>query len=472
MFWRNTTPIRDRSPIFRAISLFLSSPIYIAAVAVITAIGYLFGLEWLTYSLYALLAVLTVFLAEDAAPLLVLTAFGYMTVSRGNNPGAAVEGGILSERLSVFYLPSFRVFLGIIAAILGICFAAKWLLDRKKRELRSRPALTVSLLVLGLTYMLGGLFSPYYSVKTVLFGLVQLLSICVPYFYFVTGPRPARRDLYGRLFTAVGILLLVESIHMYRYVDLSQAVERHDLFTGWGIANNVGGMAALCIPAPFCMITERKKFSAYAPISLAILIGVMLTQCRNAILFGSILFVVSILVTYYFADKALRRQILLFYAISAAVALLCSVLFWKELSLFFRSMLDNGADLNSRDSIWLIGLQYFREHPIFGNGFFHSGTFRWGQLSPDSFIPPRYHNTFVQLLASGGIVALVAYGYHRVETVRLLLKKRTPQTIYIALSVADLLLTSLLDCFFFNIGPGLSYGLLLVFLEWEQTESI
>ena len=64
-----------------------------------------------------------------------------------------------------------------------------------------------------------------------------------------------------------------------------------------------------------------------------------------------------------------------------------------------------------------------------------------------------------------GIVGLLAYGFHRYETVRMFLRDRTREKAFIACSIAVLLGCSLVDCHFFNLGPVLFYSVGLAFAE-------
>ena len=71
----------------------------------------------------------------------------------------------------------------------------------------------------------------------------------------------------------------------------------------------------------------------------------------------------------------------------------------------------------------------------------------------------------MQLLAASGIVGLLAYLVHRMETLVLLFRAPCFEKWMIALSVLALIATSWLDCHFFNLGPGLLYSALLCFAE-------
>ena len=76
----------------------------------------------------------------------------------------------------------------------------------------------------------------------------------------------------------------------------------------------------------------------------------------------------------------------------------------------------------------------------------------------------------MQLLASGGVAALAAYAYHRVQTALLFFRKLNLEKIFIGFSVLVLITTSFFDCHFFNFGPGLLYACLLVMAEKMDVE--
>ena len=90
----------------------------------------------------------------------------------------------------------------------------------------------------------------------------------------------------------------------------------------------------------------------------------------------------------------------------------------------------------------------------------------WSQVAGfTDFFPPRWHNTWVQLLACCGLAGAAAYGFHRVQTLLLFRGKPEAEKVFIGLSLAALAVASLLDCHFFNLGPGMVYAMALAFVE-------
>ena len=133
----------------------------------------------------------------------------------------------------------------------------------------------------------------------------------------------------------------------------------------------------------------------------------------------------------------------------------------------FISSLTNGsldAIAGKRGEIYNYGINQFLENPIFGVGYFKLDIFESPYLST-GIVPSRYHNTFVQLLASTGSIGLLAYLYHRFVTLKVTLKGFNTEKAFIFISILGLLLTSLLDCHLFNLGPTMEYSTLLLLLE-------
>ena len=76
-----------------------------------------------------------------------------------------------------------------------------------------------------------------------------------------------------------------------------------------------------------------------------------------------------------------------------------------------------------------------------------------------------WHNTPLQVMATGGLLCFIAYTVHRIQTIKLIIKKRNLENGFIALCIISLLLMSLLDCYFFQLGPMLLYSSAFAFME-------
>lgn len=456
------------------VNQFLYSPYYIAFVAIISACANLFGWELPVWYLYAAMAVATVLFAEDALPIVPLVCCGYVTVSASNNPAGNYGS-------SLFQSKSALIQLAVIGTLLVAALVARVIFDickpRLVKRTRRTPKLGVGFMLLGLAYLLAGMtpardYGPQW--RSALFGLVQIACLALPYFYFhyTVNWNKVNRLYLAQVFVALGFAVTAEIVGMYVNAFASMAENasfgRGMLYTGWGIYNNVGFMMAFCIPFAFNLTLRLRHSYIYAIIADIFEIALLFTQSRGSILFGTaIFFACAIYTACKLTGKYRWTTVGAGLGFIAAFVVICGI-FHEKVACIFAAMNEVGLDDSGRWEIYSEGLRQFAESAqsiFFGNGFYACGNFRWGNLPNDAFLPPRYHNTIVQLLASGGIFALIMYAFHRYQTIRLCLTRRTHERIFALAAVCVLTLTSLVDCHFFNMGPGLVYSVVLVFAE-------
>ena len=113
-------------------------------------------------------------------------------------------------------------------------------------------------------------------------------------------------------------------------------------------------------------------------------------------------------------------------------------------------------NFTGRDKIWRECVEKFKENPLFGAGPAHVDAPEWNMLSPD-FFPYMAHNTFFQLLGSGGLVALVAYLIYRLSTLVVFFRKRSTNKWFLFLVCFYLIATSLTDNYIFYIYTTFHY---------------
>ena len=460
----------------RALRAFLRSAWFLALVVLLMVLSNLFSLELPVFYLYLVLGLLIVLFGDDLFPLVPIVLCCYMAISYQNNPAMFPAG---SAKPAAFYNGAFILQLTFLIAVAVLLIAARLIVILMRGEKKKVPALAVGFGALGLAYMIAGLFTRYYDFRTALFGFTQIISLCGLYFLFYYGVdwKKTEKDRFAFLFTILGLGIFAEVLWMYHSsgelsVILSGgAVDRGKLVTGWGMYNNVGCVMAICAPAPLYLAVTKKRGYLYILLSMLLFLGVIFTQSRGSILFGGIALVLGI-VAMLVASKGRTRMInavtvgaLAALAVAALVVLLCVPTFKDAVKEVFAGIFKQGFGANGRWEIYEDGIEQFKEAPFFGVGFYQCNAFRWGDLPETAFLPPRYHDTYVQLLASGGVFALACYLLHRLETVVLLVRKPTLEKVFIAVSIAALLLTSITDCHFFNFGPGMLYGTLLAFAE-------
>jgi len=462
--------ISQEQSIIQRINALLYSPAYLILIGGLTIVSNVFAQELIVYTVFILIAAYICLQARDMLPLLPLFICGYISPSRGNNPGLNDE--------SVFSLSGAGLYWIILLSAVAICLFCRLIKDPDfggLKFLRKKRKLLTGMLTLGAAYAVSGLGSGQLTTlgwRNLFFAFLQFAAIAGLYFLFTGG---VRWDIAPKAYlfwtgTCVGYVLFFELLNLYftANVIIDGAIFRNDIYTGWGHYNNIGAMFAMIIPLPF-FLTGKGRYASFAYISaIFFYIGLVFTSSRGAILIGTPIFVIGYILSLCHRRHA-RRQLVIHIGALAAVVL--GVLFMEDKFLrLFRVFGEIGLESTARLRIYGIGLEQFKRFPIFGGSFFPVDITIYSWSSSESFIsmfPPRWHNTVVQLLATGGITCLIAYGHHRLQTIKLFIRDFSDEKLFAALSILALLLTSMLDCHFFNIGPVLLYSATLAVVECQ-----
>ena len=358
------------------------------------------------------------------------------------------------------------------AGLMAVALIYRIIRDRKFFLHRKYYLLPGILLLCG-SYMLSGIGSAAYPDslgKNLLFALLQCVSIAVPYLLFSGGVdwKNIRKDYFAWIGFAGGFILLIQLVGIYATgnVIVDGIIVRKGIFTGWGMYNNIGGFLALMIPFAFYLATKYRKGWLGTVVGSLFLLGVIMTCSRSSILCGFLGYLCCVLLMLYYARNRKHNAIALAIVVSVLIVIL--LVFHNQLLRLFSSLLKKGMDPSTRDDIYREGLLLFSKAPIFGSSFFSPGYQPWDWSTSSAFsnfFPPRWHNTIIQLLASCGIVGLAAYGFHRVQTIRLFLLSFCKEKSFIACFLLVFICANMFDCHFYNIGPTLFYAMALTFAE-------
>lgn len=455
--------LRDAA-VTKKINRYLTTVPYILLVCLLTLIANMFAAELVVYTLLVAIGVYICLLGDDLLGLMPLVVCAYLAPAAGNNPGRNGQ--------SVFTPGSGGIYILCLAAVLGIALAVRVITDRKV-FLSTKRRLLPGILLLGMAYVFSGIGSPAYPAlawKNILFALLQLAAIVLPYWLFSGGVRweKTRSDYLAWTGFGVGGLLVCEILWCYctGSVVVDGVIDRSRIYTGWGMYNNMGGMLAMMIPFAFYLAARYQRGWIGSVVGSVFLVGVVMTCSRSSILVGCVIFLVCIIMMLFSARN--RRGNTWALITSLAVMALLVLIFHKQILRLFTDLISVGMDPSSRDTIYTEGLKQFLRYPIFGGSFYPIDFVPWDWATEDafsSFFPPRWHNTIVQLLASCGVVGLGAYLFHRYQTTRMLVKDWNREKAFIGCAILVLRLTSLFDCHFFNIGPVLFYAMALAFAE-------
>ena len=450
----------------RAFNRFLNTPVYILGVLFLTMLANDAAVELQVYTALLCIGCYVCLLGDDLLPIMPILTGCYISVSAQNNPG-------LNDQ-SVFNTHGWYIALILTPFLLSLVYrlCTDPVIGRKAFLTKKRRLLP-GMVILGIAYVLGGLLSPAYPElwkKSLLFGLLQFAAITVPYYVFSGGVdwKKAPKDYFAWIGFLTGLMLILQVLRIYfhRDVIVDGMIVRGRIYTGWGMHNNLGSFLAMMIPFAFYLASRYQKGWLGTVVGSVFLLGVFFTCSRGSILAGCGIYLLCTILLILSAKnkKANKFTIAIFLAVLAVTV----AVFHKQIYQLFRSVLDRGFDPNNRNFIYDAGWKQFLQYPLFGGSFYPIDFIPYDFSVVDSFssfLPPRWHNTVIQLLACTGVTGLAAYGYHRYETLRMFWRDRTREKAFIACSLAVLLGTSLLDCHFFNLGPVLFYSVGLAFAE-------
>lgn len=447
------------------INKFLYSRLYIALIGLLVLLCNIFSFEIAYfYIAVSLGAIIPCFLCEDYLPAVAPISMTYVSISIKSNDvalGTSLFGG--GKVVHLFVLVGLIVLFIIPKLIYDIV---------KHKERRVRPALWLGYVFLLPCYVLGGLFSPYYDGRTALFGLINFLSISGVYFIllYAVNWQSVRKDYFFWVMLTLGLIVATEAIFMFVASSLGNTFyldESGNIFSGWGMRNNLGGQISLCIVAPIYLALKAKKcYWLFILASIVMLAGCFLTNSRGGFLISSLIFL-SGLIIFVIKTSKIRRIFSLSLILVVVTTVILFLILNKEVVEFVFPRLLNKEklfSLNGRDNHWTNGINSFRENELLGVGFYQDSADRYGNFSTQ-FVPPRYHDLYIQLLASTGLLGLCAYLFHRYQTLKITFTKPTLEKTFIYFSILGLVLTSLVDNHFFNMGPGLNYCVALAFIE-------
>lgn len=453
-------------PVIQKINRFLTTPLYILSVMLLIMLANDAGYELPVYTVILLAGCYICLFADDLLPLMPMVTGCYISVSAQNNPGINPN--------SVF--ATWGLYIALILIPFVLCLIFRLATDKDfggKAFFQKKRYLIRGMILLGIAYLLGGLYSiayPHQWNKNILMACLQFAVIFLPYYIF-TGAvnwKKAPKHYFPWIGFMMGCMLVLQIIRIYihRGVIVDGVILRNRIYTGWGMYNNIGSLLAMMIPFAFYLASRYHKGWIGSVIGSLFLIGVFFTCSRGSILMGGGAYLLCIILLMRSAMNKKAHTI----TISVFCVLLVSlvIIFHSQVAVLFRSVLGRGLDPNNRDWIYTEGLKQFARYPIFGGSFYpiDFAPYDWATVGSFSeFLPPRWHNTVIQLLASTGVVGLAAYIYHRYQTVRLFLDRKNRETAFIVCSIAVLLGCSLLDCHLFNLGPALFYSTGLAFVE-------
>jgi O-antigen ligase len=237
-------------------------------------------------------------------------------------------------------------------------------------------------------------------------------------------------------------------------ISAEGSINKEMIILGWGVCNPIGFSIGILIPL-FALGTQKsRKLSVYYYLMMILCtVFAILTQSRNALLSAGVAFVLMAFFGCFTGNN--KRLFRVMGSILSVGAIIGGIVFYDKISSLMSSLINMGFADNGRFSLWRLALDYFKDSPVFGIGFFSFDENAYYNVA--GFLPYMAHNTLMILLSSMGTVGTVAYAIYRISTLKMFFKKFTLEKLLLFAVVAYFILSSLVDNFVFYFYTAFLY---------------
>ena len=335
--------------------------------------------------------------------------------------------------------------------------------------------------------ILNGIFSPQNSVYNLLLGLAFAVIITACYCLFVVVIAHSENGIsytckiLVSLSYAVSFQLITVMYKLYQNNNLlveswyGDKINREMLSLSWGPPTISAAIISLGIPAAL-YLAKTGKFSFFSYTSAVLFIPVLfLINTRSAILVGLVALFVGVLICITRGPN--RRQNIIYTVL--LVALIAFIIFSllnnenidiKKLLGAMRFTSSEGISglSNGRINLWKNGISDFLSSPVFGVGFMDGGYAN--KIYTNTF-RNMYHNIFVQLIGSMGIVGLVTFLIHLKHILEVAIRRFSTNKLLLLGVPLMIISLSLFDNFFFYPNFQIIYVAFLACAEVSLEQS-
>ena len=440
-------------------------PFLTAAVALCC---YFTGLDLVIMYYFAAVAITMLIVLDDLTPLVCQFPFLHVMVSRTNSPSYTVGGS------DYYFKTAVIVQCAILAALFICAMIYRIIMLGVKRKFKPTPVF-FGLCALAVTFLLNGVAAKNYDFMNLAYGAAMAFFF-LGIFVLVKDNINVSKDTFVTVavgLLAFSVLLITELTVTYLTVDgvfANGEINRDKLMYGWGVHNTMGMYLVLCIPSATYLAGRYRYSFPLTLYSVVLVIAAFMSMSRQAMIAAVIIFAICGVILLVKGKNRIANTLIIGAAMIGAIiitGLKQDAVFPYFKKLFDNLVIDGELNGSGRWQIWQLGIDNFKSQPVFGAGFFVDIP-QAAEMVGLGFIPLMYHNTFIQMLAACGILGLLAYAVHRVQTIISYFKNVTVDRSFIAVTVLAMLVTSLVDNHLFYIFPTIVYSSLIAILIKSQ----
>ncbi len=436
---------RSFTSVGNKLNKFFYSDVYLFAITIGTAILFMIDQPYLSLSLFSLTACLTLLFCGDFTPfipvlLLVMLPLNDLDVFNTVWPYVILAPAICSLIFHFFLYPVEKFRLGKL--FVPFCL------------------ITIALLLGGV----GSIWTKNY-VKNLIMALSAGPLLLLIYLLFLNYVRPPKNFNLKRYFflllSLIGACVILE--YSWRNALLEAGLKYKTAFgLGWGNVNTAAALFLIFIPCCWYLIISDDNF-IFNLLLLVVLYSSLLiidSQMTRGI---TLLFTPGFMIIAYLnATKKTKEKLKVIFFLIIIVCLF-AVCYFVTINGGIKNLFATIVDMvlrDARDELIYRAFEEFAKYPIFGVGHGFEDLDLLG--GTNMVVMFNFHCIFAHLLATTGIVGLLAYGYYYYKRYRILMGRYTVANIFMTLSFTMLQIYSFVDAIEFAIMPLMMY--LTIFL--------
>ncbi|MCI9031793.1 MAG: hypothetical protein HFK09_04645 [Clostridia bacterium] len=442
-----------QNKIIKGVCDFGRTPWYIAIIAAVVFLSHVFGLEYIAFWTVGITASFMLVMSDDATPIVPCVMLAMFCISKENGAKHDHSAGILTTT-------AFFVNAGIIVALFAAAIIFHIVYYKKYSYFKKKTMLAWGFIALSLGFVTNGFFYKDYNFLNLPYGLsfaVLYYGVYLVFFHLIKWKKGfSMRYLAFTLF-AMGLVIAAEiGVLWLQNEELRQTGNKSLVWLGWGLSNAIAYVFMLTMPFAFYLAHTEKFSLPYFMGASAMLVAVIFTFSRGSLIVALPMYVAGTIFSCLFARNKLPLWISagIIFAISVVVI----VCYREQLYNVLNFYIERGLNDSGRFELWKEGWEAFLSAPVFGVGMFY----RFGEVLT-SFT--WFHNTIIHFLATGGIVGLGSYIFHRVQTVVMYCKKPSVDRLFAGFAILCLLANSMLDVAMSIQNMVMFYGIILAFSE-------
>lgn len=405
-----------------------------AIVALIAIFFYLIDCEMVGLTIFLVFAISIFLLYQDLCPIIPLL----MTVL------------MMFNDFDMFSNPTTYIPLGITF----VAFVLHFVIYPPKLQ---KGLLFLPIILLSIVLFLSGIFSPYLTnyVNGIAFRIAAGPVILLVYFLFTVYVKPKENFDLKRyicyLLTLVGLTCFIQLT--INRLGLNLHCFRDNGTVGWNNLNGVASLLLVTIPACFYLLIKTRQV-AFCLISIAFMYaGLILTKSDGCICVGFLFLPILCFYAYKFSNKQFKSTIInICLSISALIILALTIYLSQEgLYKVLDQLICSITSSHGRNELYQQALDMFEKYPIFGIGF--GFTPENTTLETNMVVAYNYHSTLFHVLATMGVVGIIAYTYYFVNRYRILMHKFRAFNFFAFLAFTMMEIYGFIDTSEFNIMP-------------------